>query len=91
MAKDELGMTLALMERDGTPIPEPSMNVVSEDLVTFILVNTLEYRKRFSEKPVRKTITIPEWLAIEADDREIDLSQTLQEALMRRLGFMKCL
>lgn len=45
MAKDELGMTLALMERDGTPIPEPSMNVVSEDLVTFILVNTLELQE----------------------------------------------
>ena len=44
-----------------------------------------EYAKYHFEKAVRKTLTIPAWLNVAAQEKHINFSQTLQEALLMKL------
>lgn len=85
MAEDVLALVLYEYEADNREIPEPSErnNIVLNEnqFVNFILGDTLEYRKRFNKKSVRKNVTIPEWLNEEAEKLNFNFSQILQEAL----------
>ena len=85
MAEDVLALVLYEYEADNREIPEPSERnhiVLNENqFVNFILGDTLEYRKRFNKKSVRKNVTIPEWLNEEAEKLNFNFSQILQEAL----------
>lgn len=66
MAEDALALVLYGYERDGRMIPVPSqaesLKLDSGEFVNIVACDTLEYRKRFNNKSVRKAITIPEWL-----------------------------
>ena len=55
---------------------------------TLIIVefDMAEYRRRHSSKAVKKTLTIPEWLNEAAVRENINFSQVLQEALMKKLN-----
>ena len=44
-----------------------------------------EYYRKHSSKAVKKTLSIPEWLNIEAEKKNINFSQVLQEALKVKL------
>lgn len=89
MAVDALGLSLSTMEDAGEVIPEasPLDRVDSED-GTLIIVefDMAEYRRRHSSKAVKKTLTIPEWLNEAAVRENINFSQVLQEALMKKLN-----
>lgn len=54
--------------------------------VSYIACDTLEYAKRLSNRSVKKTLSIPEWLNEAALAAGINFSQTLQEALKMQLG-----
>ena len=45
-----------------------------------------EYRKRYNNKAVKKTLTIPMWLNYLSEKNNLNFSQILQEALKERLG-----
>jgi len=62
-----------------------SIKVKSNQFVTFIGVDMLDYYKKHSNKAVKKTLTIPEWLNVLAENESINFSQVLQEALKERL------
>lgn len=85
MAEDVLALVLYEYEAENREIPEPSErnNIVLNEnqFVNFIIGDTLEYRKRFNKKSVRKNVTIPEWLNEEAEKLNFNFSQILQEAL----------
>ena len=85
-ASEALGMYLcSLMERN-LEIPQPSdiRSVSSADgIVTVVATEPLAYRK--STRSVKKTLTIPEWLNIEAEKRHINFSSVLQQALIARI------
>lgn len=90
MAEDALALVLYGYERDGRMIPVPSqvesLKLDSGEFVNIVACDTLEYRKRFNNKSVRKAITIPEWLNEIANTMDINFSQVLQEALKQKLG-----
>ena len=91
MARDALAlMIFNNYEEKGldTPIPSPINKIRHEDneFVTYIICDTQEYRRRFSTKSVKKTLTIPEWLNEAALEEKINFSQVLQEALKQRLN-----
>lgn len=46
----------------------------------------MAYRKRYNNKAVKKTLTIPEWLNEEATALGINFSQVLQDALKEQLN-----
>lgn len=50
-----------------------------------VSVDVTEYVKKHFEKSVRKTLTIPVWLNAAAQEKKINFSQTLQEALLAKI------
>lgn len=90
MASDCLVGMLAALEDSGNPIPEPTpLDKVVHDpdqIVTLIFADTVDYRKKFNNKSTNVTLTLPKWLYTIAKQKDINLSQTLKEALKAKLG-----
>jgi predicted RNase H-like HicB family nuclease len=89
MAEDILAYTLYDYERNGKEIPTPSdsqeIELKEGEFINYIACDTLTYRKRFENKAVKKTLTIPSWLNEEAVMLGINFSQVLQDALMQKI------
>ena len=99
MAVDCLAGYLYALRRDGDQVPpasaigDVSLEAVASELdadttgafVNMVSVDVAEYAREHFEKSVRKTLTIPAWLNIAAQERKINFSQTLQEALIKKL------
>lgn len=89
MAEDVLALTLYNYEKEGKAIPVPSdpatIRLEANEFVNYIAANTLYYQKKFNNKAVKKTLTIPEWLNELAAAENVNFSQTLQEALISKL------
>ena len=90
MARDAIGFMGIDREDDGMEIPEP--NTVDyvlnkDDIVTYVDVDYIEYRKRHDNRMVKKNCTIPYYLNLEAERRGINFSRVLQEALCEKLGY----
>ena len=51
-----------------------------------MLLDTDEYRRANENRAVKKTLTIPSWLNIEAERAGVNFSQILQDGLKARLG-----
>lgn len=90
MAEDALALVLYGYEIEGKEIPNPSSRDTIEiqpgEFINDIRCDTLEYRKMYNNKSVRKNVTLPEWLNEEAEALKINFSQVLQDALMQKLG-----
>ena len=89
MAGDVLCLTLYEMEQAGTAIPAPSdlrdVPVGNKEFVNFIPCDTVEYRRFFDNRAVKKTLTVPSWLNDMAERAGINFSATLQSALKQQL------
>ena len=89
MAADVLAFVLYGYEQEGKPIPKPSKTseiaMQPGEFVNYIACDTLAYRKMHSNKAVKKTLSIPEWLNEAAEKSGINFSKTLQDALMQQL------
>lgn len=89
MAEDVLALVLYGYEKDGREIPQPSKEndiPLSEgEFINFIACDTMEYRKIHSNKSVKKTLTIPEWLNESAMAKGLNFSQVLQDALIAKI------
>ena len=95
MAHDCLSGWLYISERDNEVIPEPSdpLKIKGElkdtQLVVPIEVFMPTVRSKFEDKAVNKTVTVPSWLLDEGKNAGINFSQTLQDALMQKLGIRR--
>lgn len=90
MAEDCLALVLYGYETDQKEIPAASsmdsISTSSDEFVSLIKCDTLSYRKQYSSKAVKKTLTIPEWMNDEGMRAGINFSQLLQDALMQKIG-----
>ncbi len=90
MAEDVLCLTLYGMEERGEPVPQRldlnAIPVSGNEFVTLIGCDTLEYRKMFDSKAVKKTLTIPAWLNTMAERQGLNFSAALQTELKRELN-----
>lgn len=87
MAQDAMGLFLD----DLTNFPEPtldfsSINLEKNQFISFVSIDMDEYRKKFNNKAIKKTLTIPLWLNNLSEKNNINFSQVLQEALKEKLG-----
>ena len=57
--------------------------------VSLVDVDFAEYRRKVDTKSVRRNVTLPHWLNVEADNAGINVSKVLQEALMSSLQMHK--
>lgn len=86
MATEALGLYLVSLEENGQAIPAPS-NIADistdEGQTTYISTNMNAYRR--DTRAIKKMLSIPAWLAKEAEARNISLSKVLQEALLSKI------
>lgn len=86
MAKEALGLYLVSLEENGQVIPAPS-NIADissdEGQTTYISTDMNAYRR--DTRAIKKMLSIPAWLAKEAEARNISLSKVLQEALLSKI------
>lgn len=85
-AKEALGLHLWGMEQDGEDIPEPtklnSINVEPDSVPVLVDVFMPPIRDRMRTKFVTKTVSLPAWLADEANRDGVNISGLLQKSLM---------
>lgn len=90
MAEDVLAFTLYGYEKESKLIPAPSelkdLSTSNNEFINYISCDTIEYRKINSNKSIKKTLTIPEWLNEAAMSKGINFSQVLQDGLKSQLG-----
>jgi len=90
MAEDVLCLVLYDMEEAGREIPKASdlkmVQAGENEFTTLIRCDTIEYRKFFNNKAVKKTLTIPAWLNTMAERKGINFSMVLQQALQQELN-----
>lgn len=89
MAEDVLALVLYGYEKEGQEIPAPSKEhsipLLEGEFINFVACDTMEYRKMYNSKAVKKTLTIPEWLNEAAMAMDLNFSQVLQEALLAKI------
>lgn len=89
MAKDVLCLTLYDMEENQKVTPQPmsikTLVAAENEFVSYIECDTLEYRKFYENKAVKKTLTIPSWLNAMAEREGVNFSSVLQNALKEQL------
>ncbi|MCI6157613.1 MAG: type II toxin-antitoxin system HicB family antitoxin, partial [Peptoniphilaceae bacterium] len=71
------------IEKFPTPTPIEEVSIPEGGFTSYIVAN-VDLAKY--SKSVKKTLTIPGWLNEKALEANINFSQTLQEALVERLG-----
>ena len=88
MATEALGLYL---ETDAgifnypEPIKINKSNVDENSYIVMIEFDEVEYLKKTNNQSVKKTLTIPKWLDVLAVRKNVNFSQTLQNALMENI------
>ena len=102
MARDAIGLKGVDFQNDGKIIPEASNyeqavakakeDMEGEDfdytqgILTMVDVDFSEYRKKMDNRMVRRNVTLPNWLNMEAERLNLNVSKVLQEALPDRVS-----
>lgn len=88
MATEALGLYLADLLENGKKLP-PATDIsnlaVSDGFVNYVSVDVNKYRR--NTKAVKKTLSIPAWLAEEAEEKHVSLSKVLQDGLKEKFGY----
>lgn len=97
MARDAIGINIISRQDHGENVPEPTsiidVDIASgtftgegEAFTSVVDIDIDAYRRKADNKTVRRNVTIPNWLNIEAERANINVSKVLQEALMQKLN-----
>lgn len=89
-AKEALGLHIWGMEQDGEELPVASaitdISLEKNQIPALIDVFMPPIRERINSKFVKKTLSLPAWLAAKADEEGVNCSRLFQNALMEYLG-----
>ena len=84
-AKEALGVHLFAMEQDGEQIPKPSsinqIKLEKNQVIALIDVFMPTVRAAAKTSFVKKTLSLPAWLAALADEKNVNCSKLFQNAL----------
>lgn len=85
-SKEAMGLYLEDLEE----YPDCTTNLKSiklkeNEMVSFVSINMEEHKKKYENKSVKKTLSIPAWLNTIAEKENINFSQVLQKALIDTL------
>jgi predicted RNase H-like HicB family nuclease len=90
MGKDALGGCLCVYQDEGIALPDPRtpdlIPLQPGEFAAVVDIDLVEYRKATDTRAVRKNVSMPAWLAYMADQRGLNCSQVLQDALRAHLG-----
>ena len=89
-AQEALGLHIFGMEEDGEEIPEPTplkeLNLKKNCIPVLIDVFMPSVRMAAKTSFVKKTLSLPAWLAALADEKKVNCSKIFQDALKAFLG-----
>ena len=87
-AQEALGLYLQNENGFSCPVPcsAESLTTAKNETIVLVEFDPVAYLKRNGSKSVKKTLTIPEWLNILAEEKNINFSQVLQNALKEKLN-----
>lgn len=86
MAQEALGLYLASLVERNLEIPAPSdiKNIEDDGCATTYITTDIDNYRR-DTRAVKKMLSIPAWLAKEAETKNISLSKVLQDALLKKV------
>ncbi len=89
-AKEAMGLFLEDLEE----YPKCTTNIKdiqleNNQIISFITINLDEHKKKYENKSIKKTLSIPAWLNTIAEKEGVNFSQLLQKALMETLHIDK--
>ena len=61
----------------------------SNGVLSYVLADTVEWRRKFNNRAVKKTLSIPSWLNAKAEKAGVNFSQVLKDALLATLYISK--
>lgn len=89
-AKEAMGLYLEdLQEYPKCTNDIKNIKLKDNQIISFVTINLIEYKERYGNKSVKKTLSIPAWLNTIAKKENINFSQVLQKALMETLNIDK--
>ncbi|MDV3428802.1 MAG: type II toxin-antitoxin system HicB family antitoxin [Bacillota bacterium] len=90
MAEDALKLCLFDLYQDKVDIPKAvkieDIKLNKNQVIILIKTNLIDILKKYDNKSVKKTFTIPVWLNKEAEKAHVNFSHVLQEGLKRHLN-----
>lgn len=89
MASDAICLCGLALQDMGKEVPAPSATLPAcggDEIATFALVDFDAYRQADDMRPVRRNVTLPNYLNQLAVQAGLNFSQVLQEGLRQRLG-----
>lgn len=100
MARDAIQLKCISLEDAKEEIPNPSelskLDVANgifanegETVISFVDIDTTEYRRKIDTRTVRRNVALPSWLNYEAEKAGVNVSRILQEALIGALNLEK--
>ena len=66
-----------------------SITLDKNQIISFVSIDLVEHRRKYENKSVKKTLSIPAWLNTVAEKENINFSQLLQKALIETLNIDK--
>ena len=89
MARDAIGIMGIDMEDEKKPIPTPSdpekIKCGADEMVSMVDIDFTAYRRANEKRTVRRNVSLPSWLNVEAEKAGINVSAVLQTALKQEL------
>lgn len=89
-AKEAMGLFLEDLKEYPdctTDIKKISLN--NNQIISFVTINLEEHKKKYENKSIKKTLSIPAWLNTIAEKEGVNFSQILQKALIETLNIDK--
>lgn len=87
MAQDAMGLFLSDLDVFPKPtIPYNNIKLEKNQFISLVEIDLVEYRKKYNNIAIKKTLTIPTWLNTLAEKNDINFSQVLQRALKEELN-----
>lgn len=91
MASDALGLCISDLQNEKKTLPAPTypdnLSLEKDSYLVVIQFDLDEYKRKFNNKAVKKTLSIPQWLNEKAMAQGVNFSQVLQEALIQKVSY----
>lgn len=88
MATDALNGCLLVLEDEGVALPTPTpVDALPplDGMLALVSVDTEAYRRQTDTRAVRRSVSLPAWMAALAEQRGISFSKILQDGLRQLL------
>ena len=90
MAFDAIGICIADMLEDGKVIPKASalseICANADEFIVMVEFDFDKYCRKYDNRAIKKTLTIPAWLNTIAEKAGMNFSQLLQDAIKKQLN-----